>query len=63
MRSIPIRSSDLWDFVTDLRQPNEAFLRTARAPLIERNPLLFWKALSLVLALTVLALLAAHVLR
>ena len=54
------RYEDLWDFVTDLRQPNETFLRTARAPLIERNPLLFWKMLSLVLGLAVVALVAAR---
>jgi serine/threonine protein phosphatase PrpC len=57
------RYDDLWDFVTDLRQPNAVYLRAARAPLIERNPLLFWKMLSLVLTLTVLALLAAIVMR
>jgi serine/threonine protein phosphatase PrpC len=54
------RYEDLWDFVTDLRQPTEAFLRTARAPLIERNPLLLWKMLSLILGLAVLALVAAR---
>ena len=34
-------------------------MRSASAPLIERNPLLFWKGLSLVLGCAALALLAA----
>jgi serine/threonine protein kinase len=53
------RYEELSEYLFDLRHPNEAFLRSAAAPLIERNPLLFWKALSLVLGLAVLALLAA----
>lgn len=37
------------EFIHDLRQPNPAYLRKTRAPLLERNPLLFWKGVSLVL--------------
>jgi serine/threonine protein phosphatase PrpC len=51
------RYEDISEFLADLRRPNEAFMRTARAPLIERNPLLFWKGLSLVLAVAVLVML------
>lgn len=51
------RYEDLFEFLADLRRPNEAFLRAARAPLIERNPLLFWKGLSLLLAVALLAVL------
>jgi serine/threonine protein phosphatase PrpC len=54
------RYGELSEFIYDLRHPNEAFLRASTGPLIERNPLLFWKGLSLVLACTVLALLALH---
>ena len=54
------RYEDLFEFLADLRRPNEAFLRSARAPLIERNPLLFWKGLSLVLAAGLLAVLMAR---
>ncbi len=57
----PIRNKrygELSEFIYDLRHPNEAFLRSASAPLIERNPLAFWKGLSFVLACVVLALLA-----
>jgi serine/threonine protein phosphatase PrpC len=52
------RYEDLWEFVSDLKRPNEAFLGTGRAPLIERNPLLFWKALSFVLGAALAAVLA-----
>jgi len=51
------RYEELSEFVHDLRQPNESFLRSPAAPLIERNPLLFWKGLSLALAGVVVALL------
>jgi serine/threonine protein phosphatase PrpC len=52
------RYEELSEFIHDLRHPNEAFLRAATGPLIERNPLAFWKGLSFVLACAVLALLA-----
>lgn len=53
------RYAELSEFVFDLRHPNENFLRSSSAPLIERNPLLFWKGLSFVLACAVLLLAAA----
>ena len=54
------RYGELSEFIFDLRHPNEAFLRASTAPLIERNPLAFWKGLSFVLAAAVLALIALH---
>jgi serine/threonine protein phosphatase PrpC len=51
------RYEDLFEFLADLRRPNEAFLRAAQAPLIERNPLLFWRGLSAALACALLAVL------
>ncbi|MFG3695971.1 protein kinase [Stutzerimonas stutzeri] len=51
------RYEDLSEFVFELRQPNQAFLNKARPPLMERNPVLFWKGISLALAVTVLILL------
>jgi serine/threonine protein phosphatase PrpC len=51
------RYGELSAFVYDLRHPNKAFLAGAPAPLLERNPTLFWKGLSAALALTVLGLL------
>jgi hypothetical protein len=47
----------------DLRHPNKKFIATASMPLIERDPLLFWKCLSAILfvaLLIVLALLVMH---
>ena len=51
------RQEALSEFVHDLHQPNAATLARARAPLAERNPLLFWRTLALLLALAVVALL------
>lgn len=51
------RYQALSEFVYDLRHPNQAYLRKTRPPLIERNPLLFWKGVALLLALGNLVLL------
>ena len=51
------RYQELSEYVFDLRHPNQAFLKKSRAPLVERNPLMFWKSLSLILAVMVIALL------
>lgn len=40
------RYEELSEFIFDLRHPNKAFLNTSPVPLIERDPLLFWKVLS-----------------
>lgn len=54
------RYEDISEFVHDLHHPNRAFTRRGHTPLIERNPLLFWKALSFMLTIAVLALLAGR---
>jgi serine/threonine protein phosphatase PrpC len=51
------RYDELSEFVFDLRHPNKALLGSSSAPLIEHNPLLFWKALCLILMLVILLLL------
>jgi serine/threonine protein phosphatase PrpC/predicted Ser/Thr protein kinase len=51
------RYEEISEFVFELRQPNQAFLNKARPPLMERNPVLFWKGVSLTLAVAVVALL------
>ena len=43
------RYETLSEFVYDLRHPNRAFLNKTRPPLIERDPVLFWKGLSFML--------------
>jgi serine/threonine protein phosphatase PrpC len=46
------------EFLFDLRHPNAKYLTTSSTPLIERNPVLFWKCTTLALALAVVLLLA-----
>jgi serine/threonine protein kinase len=54
------RYESLSEFTFDLRHPNAKYLDSANTPLIERNPLLFWKGTTAILALIIIALLAAH---
>jgi serine/threonine protein phosphatase PrpC/ribosomal protein L39E len=51
------RYTELSEFMFDLRHPNKDFLQTSPTPLIERDPLLFWKGLTAVLVLIILFLL------
>lgn len=53
------RQEALSEFVHDLHQPAAHYQTARAAPLIERNPVVFWKVLSLLLALLVLVLGAA----
>lgn len=43
------RYEDLSEFVFDLQRPNKDFLRKTLPPLIERNPVVFWKSVSFTL--------------
>lgn len=54
------RYESLSEFVHDLHHPNQAYLSKTRPALVERNPVLFWKSVSLVLALVVVGLLMAR---
>lgn len=51
------RYEALSEFEFDLRQPNKAFLNRTRPPLLERDPSVFWKGLSFILAIIVVLLL------
>jgi serine/threonine protein phosphatase PrpC len=53
------RYEELSEFIYDLRHPNKAFLNKTRLPLIERSPVMFWKCVSLILAVIVVVLLSA----
>ena len=44
------RYEELSEFVYDLHHPNREFLRKTRPPLMERNPVVFWKTVSFFLA-------------
>ena len=50
------RYESLSELVYDLRHPNREFLMKTRTPLVDRQPLLFWKTVAAILALAVLAL-------
>jgi serine/threonine protein phosphatase PrpC len=45
----------LSEFVYDLHHPNNEFLNKTKPPLIERNPVIFWKSVSLALLLALVA--------
>jgi len=51
------RYEEISEFLFDLRHPNKAFLNKTRLPLIERNPIVFWKSISLILAIIIAVLL------
>jgi serine/threonine protein phosphatase PrpC/predicted Ser/Thr protein kinase len=54
------RYAELSEFLFDLRHPNDELAEAPRAPLIERNPVLFWQCVSLLLAALIVALLAGQ---
>src|SRR5208282_66025 len=54
------RYGELSEFVFDLHHPNREFQDRNRAPLLERHPVAFWKAVSFFLAIVILILLASH---
>lgn len=51
------RYQQLSEFLYDLRYPNPKFIYQSRPPLLERNPVTFWKGLSLVLVVIILMML------
>lgn len=51
------RYAELSELVYDLRHPGPAFLARTRAPLLERAPAAFWRALCLILAAVIALLL------
>jgi serine/threonine protein kinase len=54
------RYDSLSEFVFDLRHPNPNYVNATAPPLIERNPNLFWKCTTAILALIVIVLLASR---
>lgn len=47
------RHDDVSEFIFDLRNPRKEFISETQPPLIERDPELFWKGVSLILAVVV----------
>jgi len=54
------RYGELSEFVYDLHHPNQSFLSKTRPPLMERNPVVFWKTVSLFLAVALIVVLCRH---
>ena len=54
------RYDSLSEFVFDLRHPNPNYATASAPPLIERNPNLFWKCTTAILAIIVIILLASR---
>jgi serine/threonine protein kinase len=52
------RYGDVDEFVAALQRPDPAFTRSDRLPLVARHPVLFWQALSALLAVACVVLLA-----
>lgn len=48
------RYEELSEFVFDLHHPNREFLNKTKPPLMERNPVIFWKSVSLLLLLALI---------
>ncbi|MFW5446886.1 MAG: protein kinase domain-containing protein [Methylophagaceae bacterium] len=51
------RYEELSEFMFDLHQPNKEFLNKTAPPLMERNPVLFWKSISFILVIIIAILL------
>jgi serine/threonine protein kinase len=56
------RYAELSEFIYDLHHPNADFVNKTRPPLIERNPVVFWKAVSFALLLALVVALGARTL-
>lgn len=53
------RYEELSEFVYDLRHPNARYLSRTRVPLLERNPVAFWRGVALILGVALLVSLLA----
>lgn len=51
------RYEELSEFMYDLRHPSQAYLNKKRPPLLERNPVGFWRTLCIILLIVIVALL------
>lgn len=52
------RYPEISEFVHDLRKPGSSFVNQTRTPLLQRNPVAFWRTLCVLLMLIIVALLA-----
>jgi serine/threonine protein phosphatase PrpC len=54
------RYDEISEFIHDLRQPSPVFINKSRPPLLERNPVLFWKGVSLILLAIIVFILSTY---
>jgi serine/threonine protein phosphatase PrpC len=54
------RYEELSEFIYDLHHPNREFMKRTRPPLMERNPVAFWKAVSFLLTVALVISLSLH---
>jgi serine/threonine protein phosphatase PrpC/ribosomal protein L39E len=52
------RYQELSEFIYDLSQPSKIFLSKTKAPLLERDPVVFWQGVSVILVLVIVYLLS-----
>ena len=52
------RYQEISEFLFDLRHPNRKFINETRPPLLERDPVVFWKGVSFLLATIIVVLLS-----
>ncbi len=48
------RYFEVSEFAYDLNQPSAAYLKKAKPPLLERDPLMFWQSISLILLIIII---------
>ena len=51
------RQEEIFEFINDLRQPSRSFITKTRPPLIDRNPVAVWQAISAILLIIIIYLL------
>ena len=50
------RYDEISEFIYDLHHPNKKYLNKKKAPIIERNPVIFWQSISFILSIIILLL-------
>ncbi len=51
------RYQEISEFIYDLRHPNKEFINKTRPPLIDRDPVVFWKSVSFILLIVIVLIL------
>ena len=54
------RYEEISEFIFNLRHPDKSFINNTHSPLMERNPILFWKMISLILLLIIIYLMSIN---